>query len=221
MDDAKRFFKTEPGQYSAHDKFLGISVPDLRKIAKQYHELSIKDIQKLISSEFNEERLLALFILISRYQKNEFERNDIYDFYIKNIKKINNWNLVDASAYHIVGAHISSKNKTLLIDLAKSKNMWERRISIIATFYFIRENKFQDAVKISTLLLNDEHDLIHKAVGWMLREIGKRDQNYLTVFLEKNVNKMPRTMLRYAIEKFPENKRKHYLLLKKKTHHDV
>lgn len=214
-NDAKRFFKTGPGQYSAHDKFLGISVPVLRKIAKEYYLLPINDIQKLITSKFNEERLLALFILINRYQKNTHEKEAIYDFYLKNIKRVNNWNLVDASAHYIIGAHLSSKSKTILIDLAQSKNMWERRIAIVSTWYFIRENNFAYTIKISKILLNDEHDLIHKAVGWMLREMGKRDQYCLINFLEKNANKMPRTMLRYAIEKFHKDTRRKYLLLGK------
>lgn len=202
-DDAKRFFKTGAGDYSEHDRFLGVSAPTLRKIAKSYYLLSIHDIQKLMTSEFNEERLLALFILINRYQKNGLERQHIYDFYLKNICYVNNWNLVDASAHYIIGAHIFHKNKSILTTLAKSKVMWKRRISIVATWYFIRQNQFSDTIKIANLLLNDQHDLIHKAVGWMLREMGKRDQKCLMHFLKKNASVMPRTMLRYAIEKFP------------------
>lgn len=209
--DAKRFFKTGVGEYSEHDKFLGVATPLLRKIAKTNYLLPISDIQKLMSSEFNEERLLALFILINRYQKNESERQSIYDFYLKNIRHVNNWNLVDASAHYIIGAHIFNKNKTILIELAKSNVMWERRIAIVATWYFIRQNQFLDTITIARLLLNDSHDLIHKSVGWMLRETGKRDQNYLIAFLEKHASMMPRTMLRYAIEKFPANTRKQYL----------
>lgn len=213
-NDAKRFFKTGIGEYSEHDRFLGVSSPVLRKIAKSNQSLPMKDIQNLISSEFNEERLLALFILINRYQKNESERQRIYDFYLKNIKHINNWNLVDASAHYIIGAHIINKNKKILIELAKSKNLWERRIAIISTWYFIRQNQFSHTIKIAKLLLNDPHDLIHKSVGWMLREIGKRNQDCLIDFLEKNTSAMPRTMLRYAIERFPANKRKKYLQYK-------
>ena len=211
LSDVKRFFKTGVGEYSEHDQFLGIATPTIRKIAKTHDSLSIRDIQKLIASEFNEERLLALFILINRYQKNESERQSIYDFYLKNIKHVNNWNLVDASAHYIIGAHIVNKNKMILADLAKSKVMWERRISIVATWYFIKQNQFSHTIEIANLLLNDEHDLIHKAVGWMLREMGKRDQNCLINFLEKHASSMPRTMLRYAIEKFPADTRKKYL----------
>lgn len=210
-ENAKRFFKTQPGEYAAHDQFLGVSVPVIRKIAKQYFSLPMKEIQTLLRSPYNEERLLALLILTERYQKNIDEKQAIYDFYIKNIKYVNNWNLVDSSAHYIVGAHLSLKNKSFLITLANSKNMWERRIAIISTWYFIRQNKFTETIKISKLLLNDSEDLIHKAVGWMLREMGKRDETILINFLEKNAYQMPRTMLRYAIEKFPDKMRKKYL----------
>ena len=210
--DAKRFFKTGVGEYSEHDQFLGITTPALRKIAQANHLLKINDIQQLISSKFNEERMLALFILINRYQKNETDRQAIYDFYLINIKQVNNWNLVDASAHYIIGQHIFNKHKAILTDLAKSKVMWERRISIVATWYFIRQNQFSQTIKIANLLLNDQHDLIHKAVGWMLREMGKRDQKFLMNFLKNKASIMPRTMLRYAIENFPANTRKKYLL---------
>ncbi|MDP1573707.1 MAG: DNA alkylation repair protein [Coxiellaceae bacterium] len=211
-EDARRFFKTEKGQYGSHDKFLGVAVPDVRKIAKQYYLLPIMHIQNLMESKFNEERLLALFILMHRYQKNDDEKEHIYNFYLKNIQHVNNWNLVDSSAHYIIGSHLVSKNKNILRDFAKSKNIWYRRIAIIATWHFIRENKFTETIKISKLLLEDEHDLIHKAVGWMLREMGKRNQACLAEFLQKYAKKMPRTMLRYAIEKFPEAERRKYLL---------
>lgn len=215
-EDVKRFFKTEAGQYGAHDQFLGVSVPALRKIAKSHYLLPISNIQKLMISRFNEERLLALLILIKRYQKNETERQLIYDFYLKNIQYVNNWNLVDASAHYILGAHLQAGNKNILIDLARSKTMWERRIAIVSTWYFIRQNEFTHTIKISKILLNDEHDLIHKAVGWMLREMGKRDQSQLIDFLKCYAHKMPRTMLRYAIEKFPIEIRKKYLSIRLK-----
>lgn len=213
-DSAKRFFKTEAGQYGEHDQFLGVPVPVLRKIAKQHHLLPINDIQKLMISKFNEERLLALLILIQRYQKNKHEKQLIYNFYLKNIQYVNNWNLVDASAHYIIGAHLSFGNKQILVDLAKSKIMWERRIAIVATWHFIRQNEFTHTIKISKILLNDEHDLIHKSVGWMLREMGKRDQSRLIDFLQQYAHKMPRTMLRYAIEKFPDDVRKKLMQIK-------
>ena len=213
-NEAKRFFKTKPGQYGAHDQFLGVAVPRLRQIAKHYHALPISDIQKLISSNFNEERLLALLILVDRFRKYEDEKEMIYYFYLKNIRYVNNWNLVDASAHHIVGAYLFSKNKSFLIDLAKSKNMWKRRIAIVSTWYFIMHNHFSQTIKIAKILLNDQHDLIHKAVGWMLREMGKRDQNGLIIFLEKHAKIMPRAMLRYAIEKFSQHKKEYFLNIK-------
>lgn len=210
--DAKRFFKTGVGEYGEHDRFLGIATPTLRKIAKINNLLKIHDIQKLIASKYNEERILALFLLINRYQKNETERQAIYDFYLSNIQHVNNWNLVDASAHYIIGQHIfNNKNKTILIELAKSGVMWERRIAMVATWYFIRQNEFSHTIKIASLLINDQHDLIHKAVGWMLREMGKRDHDTLIVFLNRHAKKMPRTMLRYATEKFTKKMRRHYL----------
>ena len=206
------FFKTGKGQYGEGDIFLGVSVPDQRKIAKKYPNLSIENIQKLLWSKIHEERLTALFILIIKYRKaDEQEKKEIFDFYLTNTKYINNWDLVDSSAEHILGTYLLEKDKSILYQMAKSENLWERRISIMSTFHFIKNNKFNDALKISKLLLNDDHDLIHKAVGWMLREIGKRNQNEEENFLEKHHKTMPRTMLRYSIEKFDETKRKHYL----------
>lgn len=212
-DDAKRFFKTGPGDYAAHDQFLGIPVPALRKIAKTHCSLPIETIQQLLHSKLNEERLLALLILIDRYQKNEKERSFLYNFYLKNTQHINNWNLVDASAHHIVGAHLFPKQSRMLTTLAKSNHLWERRIAIVATWYFIRHDQYEATIKIATILLKDSHDLIHKSVGWMLREMGKRNQHYLIDFLDQHASIMPRTMLRYAIEKLPADLRDFYVAL--------
>jgi 3-methyladenine DNA glycosylase AlkD len=174
----------------------------------------------LIASAVNEERLLALIIVVNRYQKADAQKKDVlYNFYMHNLQHVNNWNLVDASAHLILGAHLHTRDKELLITLAQSKDLWERRIAIIATWYFIRKNEYAWTVKIATLLLHDTHDLIHKAVGWMLREAGKSDQAVLIKFLEQHAQIMPRTMLRYAIEKLPEEQRKDYLMRKKQPKH--
>ena len=206
------FFKTAPGQYGEGDVFLGIKVPVQREAIKKYLDLSFADLQELLNSKIHEHRLSALFILVKKFEKaNDKLRGKIYNFYLKNSKKINNWDLVDLSAPNIVGRHLLDKNPEILYDLAASKNLWERRIAILATFAFLREKDFKDILRLAEILLNDKHDLIHKAVGWMLREAGKRDINILRKFLDKNFQKMPRTMLRYAIEKLPEAERKKYL----------
>ena len=206
------FFKTGPGEYGEGDVFIGVTVPELRKLAKENKTIGPNEIKQLLQSPIHEERLLSLFILIHRYSKGgEPEKKRIYELYLKNTKFINNWDLVDSSAGHIIGAFLFGKSKKPLYDLAKSKNLWERRISIISTFYFIKRNQFSDTLKISKILLSDKEDLIHKAVGWMLREIGKRNINIEENFLKTNYKNMPRTMLRYAIEKFPEPKRQRYL----------
>ena len=208
----QRFFKTGPGEYGEGDVFIGVTVPELRKLAKEYKTIGINEIKQLLKSEIHEERLLSLFLLIHRYSKgDEPEKKRIYELYLKNTKFINNWDLVDSSAGHIVGAFLFDKSKKPLYDLVKSNNLWERRISIISTFYFIKRNQFSDTLKISKILLSDKEDLIHKAVGWMLREIGKRNMSIEEDFLKKHYKNMPRTMLRYAIEKFPESKRQRYL----------
>jgi 3-methyladenine DNA glycosylase AlkD len=195
------FFKTGKGQYGEGDLFLGIPVPEQRKVAKKYIDLSLNDLQELLNSKIHEHRFTALVILISKYRKAE--------------KNINNWDLVDLSAPRIVGDYLVNKDRSILYKLAKSNSLWERRISILSTFIFIDNNDFEDALNISELLLHDKHDLIHKAVGCALREIGKRDQNVEERFLTKYCLHMPRTMLRYAIEKFDEKKRKIYLTQKK------
>lgn len=205
------FFKTGPGEYGEGDIFLGVTVPNSRKIAIKYKDIPLKDVESLLSSKIHEERLCALLLLVHNYQKHSEKRDEIFNFYIKNMKYINNWDLVDLSASQIIGASLIDKDTSLLYKLVKSSNLWERRISIISTFYFIKNNKFSDSLKLSEILLKDKHDLIHKAVGWMLREIGKKDIIFLKNFLKKHYKIMPRTMLRYSIEKFPESERKKYL----------
>jgi len=208
----QRFFKTGPGEYGEGDVFVGVKVPELRKLAKEYHEITVKEVKQLLKSDIHEERLLALFILVRKYSKgNEAEKKRIYELYLKSTQFINSWDLVDSSAHHIIGAFLVDKSKEPLYSLAKSMNLWERRISIISTFYFIKHDKYAETIKISEILLTDEQDLIHKAVGWMLREVGKRHMPTEEKFLRKHYKRMPRTMLRYAIEKFPEDKRQRYL----------
>jgi len=208
----QRFFKTGKGEYGEGDIFAGIKVPVSRKIANQFIDLNFVDLQKVIQSKIHEERFITLLILVAKYKKaGEEEREKIFNFYLKNIRFVNNWDLVDLSAEKIIGAYLIDKDKRLLFDLVNSNNVWERRIAIMSTFYFIKTNQFAAALKISELLLKDNHDLIHKAVGWMLREIGKKDIQAEEIFLQKHYKKMPRTMLRYAIEKFPEKKRLDYI----------
>ncbi|MFA7314424.1 MAG: DNA alkylation repair protein [Candidatus Magasanikbacteria bacterium] len=210
------FFKTGKNQYGEGDKFIGITVPEQRKIAKKYYEkISFGDLQKILENKIHEYRLTALIILCYKYEKTKDEnlKKEIYNFYIKNLQFVNNWDLVDVTTPNIVGNYLfyNQNKKNIIYKLVKSKNLWERRVAILATFKFIREKQFEDSLKISEILLFDNHDLIHKAVGWMLREIGKRDTKVLIKFLNQHTTKMPRTMLRYAIEKFPEEIRKNYL----------
>tara|TARA_Y100000310_G_C20519534_1_gene732954 strand:+ start:266 stop:946 length:681 start_codon:yes stop_codon:yes gene_type:complete len=205
----QRFFKTGPGEYGEGDKFLGVVVPETRKVAKKYLNLDFNEIEELLQSGIHEVRLAALLILVERYKKTKDK--EIVDFYLKNTKYINNWDLVDLTAHKILGDYLLDRDKEILYSLAESSNLWERRISIISTFAFIDEGRFEDSLKISEILLNDEHDLIHKAVGWVLREIGKKDLEVEEEFLRKYHKEMPRTMLRYSIEKFSEEKRKFYM----------
>jgi len=209
---SQRFFKTGKGEYGEGDIFLGIRVPVLRKMARKHRGIAIDEVSQLLTSQFHEERLLALFMLVDIFKRgSEKDRKMIYTLYLDNTKFINNWDLVDSSAGYIVGAYLLKLDKKPLYNLAQSSSLWERRISIISTGHFITYNKFTDTLKIAQMLLHDEEDLIHKAVGWMLREIGKRDSETEERFLKKHYKSMPRTMLRYAIEKFPEEKRKSYL----------
>jgi 3-methyladenine DNA glycosylase AlkD len=240
----QRFFKTGKGEYGEGDIFLGIMVPQSRKISKKYADLDLKQLDRLIKSKFHEERLIALFILINKYNTTNHKKITFH-FYLKHMRWINNWDLVDLSAPNIVGQHLlnmclthslgvlskiippvsvpslrsvravgshsSFATPTILLHLARSENIWERRIAILATFWFIKNNRFEESLKIAEILLSDQHDLIHKAVGWMLREIGKKDLKAEIKFLDKHYEKMPRTMLRYAIEKFPKNLKRFYM----------
>jgi len=206
------FFKTGKGKYGEGDIFIGITVPHLREISKKYQDLDLRDLQKLLDSKIHEHRLSALMILRMQYQKSNIkDQREIVRFYLKNTKKINNWDLVDLSSHYILGNYLLARDRKILYKLARSKNLWEKRIAIITTFAFIHEKQFEDSLKISEILLNDDHDLIHKAVGWALREVGKKDKQAEINFLEKHYKTMPRTMLRYAIEKFNEKERKFYL----------
>ena len=211
-EHAQGFFKTGKGQYGEGDRFLGIRVPALRKLAREYRGVSIQEAVRLLKSQFHEERLLALFLLVAIFKKADDEgRRAVYELYLENTRFINNWDLVDCSAEHIVGAYLWGADKQPLYDLAASNMLWERRISIMSTFHFIKHNEFADTLRIAKILLADKEDLIHKAVGWMLREIGKRDAEAQEKFLKKHCRGMPRTMLRYAIERFPAPKRQRYL----------
>jgi len=213
-EHSQRFFRTGTGEYGEGDRFLGIRVPVLRRLAKGYGTIDLDDAFGLLMSPFHEARLLALLILIIKYSKEDDKnRRLIYRGYLANTKSINNWDLVDCSAEHIIGAHLFTKKRYPIYKLAESKSLWERRIAIISTFYFIRRNDYSDTMAIAKILLCDREDLIHKAVGWMLREVGKRDIKKEETFLDRHHMKMPRTMLRYAIEKFPEQKRQYYLRL--------
>lgn len=209
---SQRFFKTGKGDYGEGDVFIGLTMPQIRNIAKKYLILSFPKIQELLKSKVHEHRMIGLIILVDKYKKaSKEEKANIFNFYLKNSKNINNWDLVDLSAPYVVGDFLFNQDKKILYDLVHSKNLWERRIAIISTFYFIKKDEFEDSLAISEILLNDTHDLIHKAVGWMLREIGKRDEKVLIDFLKGNYKNIPRTTLRYAIEKFDENERKKFL----------
>ena len=206
------FFKTGAGQYGEGDIFLGIRVPTIRKLAKEYENLPLKEILLLLKSPYHEVRLLALILFVNAFARgDETIRKKIYDLYMANTKYINNWDLVDISAPNIVGAYLLTKSRKPLYQLAKSKILWERRIAALATFYFIKNNQFEDSIKIAGILLRDKEDLIHKAVGWMLREVGKQDIDCAESFLQKHCQEMPRTMLRYAIERYTPAKRRRYM----------
>lgn len=211
-----RFFKTAPGEYGHGDRFYGITVPVQRKLAKKYQGLTFQELSRLLSSKIHEERFLALAILVLNFQKAEKsaaspEKERIYTYYLDHVEFINNWDLVDTSAPHIVGTYLLGKDRGVLYEFARSNHLWKKRISILSTLAFIRAGEFQDTIDIAKILLKDEHDLIHKAVGWMLREMGIRNKKLLQAFLKDHLSQMPRTMLRYAIEKFPEKERKAFL----------
>lgn len=208
----QRFFKTGPGEYSEGDRFLGIRVPVTRQLAREFRDLPLDDVVGLLHEPWHEARLLAVILMANAYASgNPTQREEIFRLYLDNADRVNNWDLVDSSAPQIVGAHLATRPRALLDTLARSKNLWERRIAIVATQRLIRAGEFQDTVRLAKVLLGDEHDLIHKAVGWMLREIGDRDPAVLDDFLETHAHEMPRTMLRYAIEKMPPTKRRKYM----------
>ena len=206
-----RYFKTAPGEYGHGDRFLGIRVPAIRQAVRKYADAPLDTAAELLQSEFHEIRLFALLLLVRRFTKGEpAEQARIYRLYLKHRRHINNWDLIDSSAPYIIGGYLHDKNKRILHEWAGSDSLWERRIAVMATFWFIRDGQFDDALRIAAQLQNDEQDLIHKAVGWMLREIGKRDKATEAAFLKAHYKNMPRTMLRYAIERFgPEEKEKY------------
>ena len=207
-----RFFKTGEGEYGAGDRFLGIRVPETRRFARRHRALSPRAVGALLKSKYHEERLLAVLILVAQYERgDEAERTRVFDQYVSMRRFVNNWDLVDSSAHKIVGPQLMGRDRSLLHELAASDVLWDRRIAIMSTYHFIREGDFTDTLRIAERLRDDEEDLIHKAVGWMLREVGNRDRNAEEAFLRKHYRAMPRTMLRYAIEKFPERRRKAYL----------
>jgi 3-methyladenine DNA glycosylase AlkD len=209
---ASRFFKSGPGEYGEGDRFLGIRVPVLRRLANKYRSIELSDCCALLVSPYHEIRLVALFILVQAYQRgNEATRQEIYQLYLSHLSYVNNWDLVDCSAEHIIGQYLWNRDKSVLYSLAQSESVWERRIAIMSTFCYIKAGIFDDTLRIADILLKDHHDLIQKAVGWMLREIGKRDRATAEEFLRPRYKYMPRTMLRYAIERYPEDLRQKYL----------
>jgi 3-methyladenine DNA glycosylase AlkD len=211
-DHSMRFFRTAPGEYGEGDQFLGLTVPQVRALSRQHALLPLPRVRQLLRSRWHEARLLALLILVRRFERGDAaQRRRVATLYLANLEWVNNWDLVDTSAHLILGPHLAPGERGLLDTLSRSTGLWERRIAMLATFHYIRQQEFTDALRIARRLLRDEHDLIHKAVGWMLREIGKRDESVLRRFLARHAAEMPRTMLRYAIEKFPERKRKAYL----------
>jgi 3-methyladenine DNA glycosylase AlkD len=208
-----RFYKTGKGEYAENSYFIGIPVPELRKLAKNYLHLSLKDILKLLKSPIHEEKSISLMILRLQFEKGDLPtKQKIFDFYTKNTLRVNNWDLVDGSAPHIVGAFLLDKDKSILFEWVKSNNLWERRIAIVATQMFIRNDRFDETFALIKLLLNDREDLIHKAAGWMLREVGKKNKKALERFLKDHYKLMPRTMVRYAIEHFSKEQQASYRL---------
>ncbi len=208
----QRFFKTGPGEYGAGDRFRGIRVPVLRGLAKKYQDVSQAEAGRLLQSPFHEDRLLALLLLIRHYDRGgPAAREEIHRYYLEHTRFVNNWDLVDASAPQLVGHYLADRPKETLTRLAASRDLWERRIAIIATFYFIKQNAFAETLRMARVLLADPEDLIHKAVGWMLREVQKRETGVAEAFLHEHYRQMPRTMLRYAIERLPAARRQAYL----------
>lgn len=210
---SSRFFKTGKGEYGEGDKFLGLTMPECRTIAKKYIQISLDEVEKLLNSQWNEERMIGLLIIVYKFEKaSEKDRKTLYDFYIFHLYAANNWDLVDVTVPQVIGRYLLDKDWSILKKLARSQNLWERRIAILATFAFIYNDKPEPTLKIAKILLNDKHGLIHKAVGWMLREVGKRcSQKSLTDFLDIHYHVMPRTMLRYAVERFDDKLKRKYL----------
>jgi 3-methyladenine DNA glycosylase AlkD len=210
---SQQFFKTGPGEYGHGDRFLGIRVPTLRKVAREFRAAPLSAALALLRSPLHEERLVALFVLVHQYERGTPQaRERIYKQFLKHVPRhVNNWDLVDCSAHFIVGAHLESRDRAVLYELARSPHLWSRRVAIMATFWFIKRGSFDDTLRVAELLVGDDEDLIHKATGWMLREVGNRDRAAAERFLRKHCRTMPRTMLRYAIEKFPPAKRAAYL----------
>jgi 3-methyladenine DNA glycosylase AlkD len=213
----RSFFKTGPGEYSEGDQFLGIRIPELRALVKKADAVSLREALILLRSEWHEERLMALLLMERRFERasnddsKDADREEIVTAYLSNTRWVNNWDLVDASAPSILGAWLLTRKRSLLGELVRSENLWERRIAIVSTLTLIRAGEFRDTLRLTEKLLKDPEDLMHKACGWMLREVGKKDQEVLISFLEKHAHKMPRTMLRYAIERFPQHERRLWL----------
>ncbi len=209
---SQRFFRTGKGEYGEGDRFLGIRVPVIRRLVARHKDAQLRTVESFLKSPWHEERLFAVLSLVDRFKKgNDETRRRIFDLYLANLDRVNNWDLVDSSAHLIVGPWLEGRSRKRLYRMARSRHLWTRRVSIMSTYHFIRLNDFEDTLAIAELLLHDNHDLIHKAVGWMLREVGNRDRAIEEVFLQRQYEEMPRTMLRYAIEKFPERRRKAYL----------
>lgn len=214
---SRRFFKTGAGQYGEGDEFLGIRVPEQRRVAKAYERAPLSEVEKLLHSPYHEVRLVALLILVRQFERGtDDHRQAVFDLYLSNTHRINNWDLVDLSAPNIVGAHLGPGEHRLLTRLAQSDSLWERRIAVLATLWFIRRGYHSETLRLATILMRDPADLIHKAVGWMLREVGKKDVSVLERFLEEYGDRLPRTALRYAIERLPESKRREYLALRRR-----
>ena len=208
----RRFFKTGPGEYGEGDRFRGIRVPVLRKLCREFRHAGVEVISELLDSPWHEDRMLALLLLIERYRaSSESSREALYDFYCSRSDRVNNWDLVDVSCPHIVGHHLNTRDRSPLYRFIESSNLWDRRIAIVSTFHFIRDNNFTDTLILAERLLADPKELLHKATGWMLREVGKRDLSQLEAFLERHATVMPRTALRYAIERLPEEERRGWL----------
>jgi 3-methyladenine DNA glycosylase AlkD len=210
---SRSFFKTAPGDYGYGDRFLGIRVPTLRRTAREFRAAPLAVAFALLRSRFHEERLVALLMLVARYARGTAaEQQQIYERYLEHVPKhVNNWDLVDSSAPYIVGVHLAERDRDVLYELARAPHLWSRRVAIMATFALIKRGSFDDTLAIAELLLDDREDLIHKAAGWMLREVGNRDRAAAEAFLRRHCRRMPRTMLRYAIERYPEAKRRAYL----------